>query len=326
MNSFEHNYENIEKEIGSLLLPGLRKFKSDELRFITYKYEGFRGSKSSIITNFNEKYPQRELNSEQIKYIFNFIDKEENIDKKNNTNKKSIKKMLFSLQILIDYIQRENYDKLESLYDIIKKLPKQVNICDELKQFFRNDNKNDIKKENDFILLNINNNNENKENKDSNGIYFSISTLISIFELFEHLCWDSYKENLVGDYLQKIDAAWGKKIIDYFNGVQYNPGKIIKRITFNTALRRFISRYLAGKRGENEINENNTLANEILRPELWKPFFTESESFEVEIAEIMSVMTDEFDGSLKVGQALELYNLLGGDNKILERAKNEFEY
>ena len=326
MNSFEHNYENIEKEIGSLLLPGLRKFKSDELRFITYKYEGFRGSKSSIITNFNEKYPQRELNSEQIKYIFNFIDKEENIDKKNNTNKKSIKKMLFSLQILIDYIQRENYDKLESLYDIIKKLPKQVNICDELKQFFRNDNKNDIKKENDFILLNINNNNENKENKDSNGIYFSISTLISIFELFEHLCWDSYKENLVGDYLQKIDAAWGKKIIDYFNGVQYNPGKIIKRITFNTALRRFISRYLAGKRGENEINENNTLANEILRPELWKPFFTESESFEVEIAEIMSVMTDEFDGSLKVGQALELYNLLGGDNTLLENARIGFEY
>ena len=40
----------------------------------------------------------------------------------------------------------------------------------------------------------------------------------------------------------------------------------------------------------------------------------------------MSVMTDEFDGSLKVGQALELYNLLGGDNKILERAKKEFEY
>ena len=68
------------------------------------------------------------------------------------------------------------------------------------------------------------------------------------------------------------------------------------------------------------------MANEILRPELWKPFFTESESFEVEIAEIMSVMTDEFDGSLKVGQALELYNLLGGDNELIEKAKEEFIY
>ena len=40
----------------------------------------------------------------------------------------------------------------------------------------------------------------------------------------------------------------------------------------------------------------------------------------------MSVMTDEFDGSLKVGQALELYNLLGGDNSLLENARIGFEY
>ena len=193
-------------------------------------------------------------------------------------------------------------------------MPKQVNICDEIKLFFREEqnNKNEI--------------NDKKDKKDSNSIYFRINTLISIFEIFEHLCWDSYKDNLVGDYLQKIDDVWGKKMIDFFNKVQYNPDKMIKKITFCTALRRFISRYLAGKRGENEINENNTLANEILRPELWKPFFTESESFEVEMAEIMSVMTDEFDGTLKVGQALELYNLLGGDNKLLEKAKNEFVY
>ena len=202
---------------------------------------------------------------------------------------------------------------------------------------FRDDqnkkNVNKIKKEEDnFNILNININNkikeksDKKDKKDSNNIYFSISTLISIFELFEHLCWDSYKDNLVGDYLQKIDDVWGKKIIGHFNKFQYNPGKIIRKSTFCTALRRFISRYLTGKRGEHEINENNTLANEILRPELWKPFFTESESFELEMAEIMSVMTDEFDGTLKVGQALELYNLLGGDNKILENAKNEFQY
>ena len=43
---FEYNFENIEKELGSILLPGLRKFK-DELRFVTYKYEGFRGNKSN---------------------------------------------------------------------------------------------------------------------------------------------------------------------------------------------------------------------------------------------------------------------------------------
>ena len=30
IRSFIHNYENIEKELGSLLLPGLRKFKTDD--------------------------------------------------------------------------------------------------------------------------------------------------------------------------------------------------------------------------------------------------------------------------------------------------------
>jgi len=332
INNFEHDYENIEKELGSLLLPGLKKFKQDDIRFVTYKYEGFRGNKSSIITNFNEKYPQRELNKNQISYIFDFIFKGDLFDKKNKTsNKKNIKKILFSLQLLIDYIQRENYDKYESLYDIIKKLPQQINICQEIKQFFKGKSEMNAIKENKDddgynLLSNDNNNNIDSNSKDTDNVYFSINTLISIFELFEHLCWDSFKENLVGDYLQKIDDVWGKKIQKYFNDIDKNPGKIIKKNIFCSAIRRFISRYLTGKRGENEINENNTLVNEILRPELWKPFFTESDSFEMEIGEIMSILTHEFEGSLKVGQALELYDLLGGDQKLLDNAKANFVY
>ena len=31
INSFEHNYENIGNELGSLFFPGLRKLKSDDL-------------------------------------------------------------------------------------------------------------------------------------------------------------------------------------------------------------------------------------------------------------------------------------------------------
>jgi CRISPR/Cas system CSM-associated protein Csm2 small subunit len=321
---FEYNYENIESELGSLLLPGLRRFKPEEIRFVTYKYEGFRGKKSSIITNFNEKYLQKELNKGQVKYIFDFIYKEDAIKKKNNNNKKNIKKILFSLQLLIDYIQRENYDKFESLYDIIKKLPNQINICDETKQFFKGLNKNESKNEEDEFNLLSNNDKGNKASNDN--IYFSICTLISIFELFEHLCWDSFKENLVGDYLQKIDPAWGTKIKQYFVDIDKNQNKIIKKITLCTSLRRFISRYLTGKRGENEINENNTLLNEILRPELWKPFFTESDTFEIEIGEIMSVMTDQYDGSLKVGQALALYDLLGGDQTLIDKAKTNYIY
>ena len=52
------------------------------------------------------------------------------------------------------------------------------------------------------------------------------------------------------------------------------------------------------------------MLNEIIRPELWEPYFTESETFEIEVGKLMEVMTDEFLGSLKVGQALYLYNYL----------------
>ena len=304
INSFVHNYENIERELGSILLPGLRKFK-DELRFVTYKYEGFRGNKSSIITNFNEKYPQRQLTIEQTKYIYDFLNKGDNKNKlgEKKFEKKEIKNMLFSLQLLIDYLQRENYDRYEQISDIIKKLPKQVNICNEIRAFFKSNEKQN--KEQSFNIL------DNEEEEiNNNTVFFGLNTLISIFELFEELCWDSFKDNLVGDYLQNIDAVWAGKIKQYFISAEYDNNKQIKKRKFCTAIRRFISRYLAGKRGENEINENNTLLNEIIRPELWEPYFTESETFEIEVGKLMEVMTDEFLGSLKVGQALYLYNYL----------------
>ena len=149
-----------------------------------------------------------------------------------------------------------------------------------------------------------------EEENINNSVSFGLNTLISIFELFEELCWDSFKDNLVADYLQTIDGAWALTIKQYFNRINNENDKIIKTKNFCTAIRRFISRYLAGKRGENEINENNTLLNEIIRPELWEPYFTESENFEMEIGKLMEVTTDEFAGSLKVGQALYLYNYL----------------
>ena len=306
---FEHNYENIERELGSILLPGLRKFK-DDLRFVIYKYEGFRGNKSSIITTFNEKYPQKELNKEQIKYINDFLKKGDNKNKleEKKYNKKEIKNMFFSLQLLIDYFQKENFDRYEPIGNLIKNLPKEINICDEIKLFFKSNQK---KEQNNFNLLDINEE-ENDNNKPN--IYFNLNTLISIFELFEELCWDSFKDNLVGDYLQIIDEPWLLKINQYFNNIKNDTNKIIKKEKFCNALRRFISRYLAGKRGENEINENNTLINEIMRPELWEPYFTESETFEIEISKLMEIMTDEFAGGLKVGQGLYLYNYLIKNN------------
>ena len=52
-NKFNYELDQIEIELGNIILPGVRKFKStdDELRFITYMFEGYRGKNSNILTN-----------------------------------------------------------------------------------------------------------------------------------------------------------------------------------------------------------------------------------------------------------------------------------
>ena len=70
INKFNYELNQIEIELGNLILPGVRKFKSSDegLRFITYTFEGFRGKNSAILTNFNEKYPPKDLTQDEKKY------------------------------------------------------------------------------------------------------------------------------------------------------------------------------------------------------------------------------------------------------------------
>ena len=58
-----YNYDLIEKELASIILPQIKKFVSQNdkcLRYVIYQFEGFRGNKSNIITKFIEKYEPKE--------------------------------------------------------------------------------------------------------------------------------------------------------------------------------------------------------------------------------------------------------------------------
>ena len=293
--TFQHNYENIEMELGNILLPGLRRFIPDKIRFFNYEYEELKGKKS-IISTFYEKYPQIKLNKEQVKYVLNFVGKSD-VD---------VVKIYQNLVILIDFLQKKNYDKTELLNDIILKLPNNIYISDELKQFFSVSEKEKI--------------GYNPLSRNINNIFFSMNTLINLFELLEHLSWDTLKESLIIYAQLRIDSIWGQKIVKYFNEAEYNQDKKIKKIIFCTALRKFISRYIKS------VKEENNLLNEIMRLDLWELKIAECDSFKIEIEEIRVVMIDPYDGYLKVGQALDLYNLLGEDKKKLNNTKIIFEY
>ena len=274
------NFEKIEEELGKIVLPGLKKFKSkkDPIRFMVYLYEGYHSQKSELLSSYEMKYPSRELNIEEKKLLVEFM-------KKNENNRKIMGEFLSSCQILIDYIQKENYNNNYLLSNIIKELPYYIQLNEQFKKFFEQIN-NDINK--------------------INTQFFTVNTLLSIFKLFEHFCWKEMKENINLQYKEKIDDNKKKEIISYFKEYNKFKDKLISKRDLAGALRRFISRYLVGKRSDTEVDEKQKLIKQIIRNDLWELYIIQNENkFQVEIYSLT------FD--LNVNQAFEYYEILGED-------------
>ena len=281
INKFNYELDEIEIELGNLILPGLRKFKSsnDELRFITYMYEGYRGKKSNILTNFNEKYPPQELNNDEREILNRFIQSNENED---------YKTFLFSIQLLIDYIQKFRKNE-KMISEIIRDIPEYININENVKHFF------------------IKNNN------------FTVNKLVRIYELFEYICWDQIKDNLLDEFMKKIDEDKKKKIDEYFK-TKDNKNSVIQKYELAGAIRKFISRYLAGKRSQSDINEEKMLCDYLYRVDLWTKDI-ENDNFIKELNALSKL-------KINVGEGLDFYDYLGGDSKfniIQEKPNLNFE-
>ena len=286
-NYLKYNFDSIEDSLASFILPKIKSFYSSEncLRTIIYQYEGFR-NKSNIITEYSQKYEQRELYIEEINIIIAYILKEQ---KNINFN---IKNFLFSLQILIDIILSNNYEKNEKLYIIIINIEDNPNISI-IKQFFKN-----IK-----IV-------ENKNNKKS---LFTINCLIDFMNFIEKMCWEKIKDNTHKEYLIELND----NTKDHIDKIFLNKNNlIINKEILSTAVRRFISRYLIGKREENEINSNNNLYYYLEKVEFWPINFTKNVKFKEELNKILIINENNY---ISVGQSTKLYEYLGGDLLTLEQ-------
>ena len=78
-------------------------------------FEGYRGKNSNILTNFNEKYPPQELDYKEKQILNKYI--------KNNEGE-DYKTFLFSLQLLIDYIQKAGKSQNILIRDVINDINK----------------------------------------------------------------------------------------------------------------------------------------------------------------------------------------------------------
>jgi hypothetical protein len=297
--SIKFDFDSIESELARQILPGVKKFISQEanepIKFVTYLYETFRGTRTSIITNYNTKYPSRELTNKEEELLYEFI------NNKKNSKQDFSKDILASCQILIDYIQKENYNKNEAIYSVIRKLPQYIEIDDLLKSFF------------------IENTDDINNDKDNNIQMFSINTLINIYNLIEFICWDQFKNNLNDQYKMHLSDENKNKIKNFINS-NIGENNIIKKQDIANAIRRLISRYLSGKRGDTDISEFKILFDYIQRADLWREKLPDNDNFATELYTIFDGIKREINLVVKCNMEDNKCELC--QNKITEGQEN----
>ena len=271
-NNIIYNYDYIEEELAkNLELSRKKKFKEGKIKFIKYIFEGFRGDNSSLLVDYNIKYPQKQLKEVEEDGINNLI--------KVNNDIKFYNDIFASLQILMNEIIKQNYEQEYLIYKIIETLPGYIILNQELVKMF-------------------------KESKD---IYiekkiFTVNSLVPIFEYFEALCWKDIKTTILEDYKLEMPEESKKNIIEYFEKNKMKS-KLINKTNLTTAIRRLISRYIASSRQEIEINPEIKFKLYIGKYEFWTQEIVENPSFSMEINEI-------FKDDVLISHTLEIYNLL----------------
>ena len=282
-NDIIYNYDYIEEELGKIILPGLKKFKPNEIKFVIYLFEAFRGDdKSSILTKYNEKYLKKNLSEDEKQILIELV---------KNNNVKLFNEVFSSLQILMNEIIKENYDQDTLIYDIVEKLPNYIILNQELVNL--------LKRTKELYM---------------DEKVFTINNLVSIFEYFEALCWPQINQNILEDYTLVLSEESKKHVLDYFKKIE-NQDKIINIQDFTFALRRLISRCLAGSRQEIDIKSDLALGLYIYKNEYWSKEIADKDEKDNELKEICRE-------DIKIGNALDLYNVLDGDN-ILKKYLNK---
>ena len=282
-NNISYNFEYIEEELGKVILPGIKKFKNNKIKFITYLFEGFRGDSSSILVEYNSKYPPKQLTDEEKNALYDLL--------KNNNNRNFNKDVFASLQILMNEIIKENYDKDHLIYKIIESLPNYIILNQVLVKFFRD--------KHDFFM---------------DEKVFTISSLVTIFEYFEALCWKDIKTSILPDYQLELTDEAKKFILNYFEEIK-DKETVINKQNLSSALRKIISRSLAGTRQEIDIKPEAKLSLYINKYELWGEELVENVMFQQEIVKIIR-------DDILIGHCWKLFNLLDGDT-ILEKEINK---
>ena len=270
-NTFIYDFESIEEELGKLLLPGKCLFENeDNLNFVTFWSEGLRGGKTDTLSNFYLKYPQKDLNNQEKQIIITYL---ENQRRKNIYDLKSF---FGSIQLILFYLTNNLYKDNEKIINIINEAPQYLKLSEDFKEFFY-----------------------------EKGKEFTLNKLMNLYSFIEHLCFKELSNTLQQEYKKEIPKDLREKIKQKLLGVQNkNKGEGFTINQLATAVRRFISRYLAGKRESVDIDEKRDLAFDLSRVDLWDEKIGKLDNLD----ELLVSQLGEF--KLNVGQAFEFYKII----------------
>ena len=95
-NTFNYDYDKLEEELGKIILSDTSFLKGeDDLNFIIYWGELFRGYNSTIIPELDEKYSQIDLDKKEKEDVVNYI---------KNMNKNNQKKIISHTTLKISLV------------------------------------------------------------------------------------------------------------------------------------------------------------------------------------------------------------------------------
>ena len=279
-NSFVYDYDSIEEELGKIILPGVCLFEGEsELNFITFWSEGFRGGRSEILSKFYLKYPQKDLNDKEKENVIDYINKMNSEKMERNNIKYDFKEFFGSMQMIIFYLTEKVFTKEnDKISLILKNAPPYLKLSDDCRNFFLNE-----------------------------GNQLTSDKLMNLFFFFEHLCFEDLVDTIQNEYKKEIPEDKKKEIIDKL--IKNYNNKLYTLKDLGAAVRRFISRYLAGRLQTTDINEDRELSFYLCREDLWEEKIGRDDN-------LMDEVTKQLGNfKLNVGQAYAFYELIGEQDK-----------
>ena len=184
---------------------------------------------------------------------------------------------------LIFYLHNKSFKASDNIYDkIIPNLPEHINLNNRFLNLFES-----IKS-------------------------LKIEQLIEVYEYIELQCFEIFKDNLDKKYQTEIPKNIIKLIINEIEAIE-KKSKLTKLI-LGKAIRKFICRYLCGKREDTLFHINSSIF-EILetRSDIWDNEFLNSNNYEQIITELKN---KKIFMDLKLQFILDFYNILECDEKL----------